>query len=907
MKQDASHLTEIQLAIDGMTCASCVNRVEKKLGKLPGVTASVNLATNTALVKLGEGAPLDETAYIDAVERAGYKARVIYPRGYDDTASLTAFESSTAEDSVKDVAENSVLDTAEDSAKACAKYSANNATVSDGVDNSDAETRRTRDIRRRFYVSLVLSVPIVAMSMVPALQFDYWQWIAGALAIPVATWCAWPFHISAARSLRHRSTTMDTLISMGVIAAMLWSIWAIFWGGAGSADYRMTMSGMHSLGSVAGSGAGSVADAHISDLADEASSANTHVANMAHAMAPHLHWETAAMIVTFLLLGRWMEVRSTYNAGSALRALLTLGATSAHRVQLANGTRVDEIVPASAIQRGDIFTAKPGESIPTDGVVVEGHSAVDASMLTGESAPIDVSEGAEVTGATINISGSLHIRATRVGKDTTLAQMGRALQHAQSVKAPAQKLADKISSVFVPAVITIAVLTFIVRMFLGHSVELSLTTAMTILVVACPCALGLATPVALMVGSGRAAQKGALIHGPDILESAHKVNTIVLDKTGTLTTAKMAVHEIITAHSLKHGADSEETRQENSADSKETRSENHPVSLENEKEIRLLAVAAGLESHSEHPIARAITASAKERGITPVVVANFENVAGRGIKGVGTMNSDATATSNNTVNLSAQTSNNTPDALETQETQPAHNAQPTQAAPAPISMGNIAWMKERGVELGDTEKASDNLAHRGMSVVVVEENGVALGVIGVRDTVRTNSADVIKALKDMGIEPVLASGDNAPATEAVARELGIARVHAHVLPEDKERIVAELQAENRHVAMVGDGVNDAAALARADLSIAMGSGTDVAKATSDIVVVNSDVAMVPSALRLSSRTLRVIRENLGWAFAYNAVAIPAAVAGIVLPGLAAAAMASSSVIVVLNSLRLRRA
>lgn len=725
-----------------MTCASCVARVEKKLNKVPGVTAVVNLATERAHIELSDDAGLNDDDLVEVITKAGYGATVI--RGSDGAESDT--------------------DAAEEAA-------------------AEAEAA-VADLWRRFVVSAVLSVPVVGLSMVPALQFPGWQWLIGALSVPIAFWCGWPFHRTALRG----GPNMNTLVSLGVLASMGWSLWALLFGGAGEIGYTMHMTGIHGL--------------------DGSSQ-------------PHLYFESAAMIVTFLLIGRWLEARSRHSAGDALRALLELGADEAYVLRRADGTEVNATVAAADLKVGDIFRVRPGEKVATDGVVVAGSSAIDASLVTGESVPVDVGPNDRVTGATMNEHGSLEVRATRVGEETTLAQMGRLLTEAQTGKVPVQRIVDRISAVFVPVVIGIAIVTLAVRLILGNPLEMALASAITVLVVACPCALGLATPTALLVGSGRLSQLGILIRGPEILEGAHRVDTIMLDKTGTLTTAQMKVSDIAT-----RGAEKGE----------------------------LLAIAAGLEAHSEHPIARAIVAHARREGITPAPVTGFRNTMGHGVSGY--------------------------------------------VGGVEVAAGKAEW-------LDASRNDAERIAASGASAVVVTKDGEAIGVIGVRDTLRPEAREMMEELR--GLEPVLATGDNAAAASSVAAKLGIEKVHAGILPEEKLEVLHDLRAEGRHVAMVGDGVNDAAALAGADLSIAMGSGTDVAKAAADITIVNSDIRAIPAALRVSEATLRIIRQNLGWAFAYNLLAIPLAVLGFIVPGIAAFAMASSSVIVVVNSLRLRSA
>ena len=793
-RQDASLQTdgsaapavEVELAISGMTCASCVARVEKKLGKLPGVTAVVNLATEKARVELSPQAEdVEDSILVGTVVKAGYGATVLrrIRVGADGQREASAG-----------------VDAAEAEAAA-----------------ARASSARVADLRRRFFVSLALSAPIVAVSMTPAWQFSGWQWFLGALSVPVALWCAWPFHRAAWRAGRHGSTTMDTLVSLGIVASMGWSLWALLVGGAGEFGYTMHMTGIHGLG---------------------------------HAGRPHLYFETAAMIVTFLLLGRWLEARSRRSAGDALRSLLSLGAQEATRVRRADGTAVEEVVEAGSIEVGDEFLVRPGEKVATDGVVLDGASAVDASLLTGESVPVDVSAGTSVTGATVNTYGVLTVRATRVGEETTLAQMGRLLTEAQTGKAPVQRIADRISAVFVPAVIAIAAATFAVRLVLGNPLETALASAITVLVVACPCALGLATPTALLVGSGRASKLGALIKGPEILESAHAADTIILDKTGTITTGAMGVADV----RLLDG-DMDE----------------------------LVALAAGVERGSEHPVAKAIVGYARERSIAPTPVVDAAAAAGHGISG----------------RMDGRV----------------------------VHAGSLTWLESLGVRCRDESADAADMAapegadgshglaataaaapsEAGASLVGVSLDGRLLGIFAVRDTLRTETPEAVAELKDLGLRPILVTGDNAATARAIAAQAGVDDVRAGVLPEGKLAVVEGLHAEGRTVAMVGDGVNDAAALAGADLSIAMGSGTDVAKAASDVTIVNSDVRTIGAALRISARTLRIIKENLVWAFGYNVIAIPLAVFGVIVPGLAAAAMASSSVIVVGNSLRLRKA
>lgn len=753
--------TEVELAVTGMTCASCVARVEKKLNKIPGVTAIVNLATEKAHVEWTDAAGPSDADLVGTVEKAGYGATVLRRITTDDAGERTVQASEAARG-------------AEEAA-------------------ARAASARVADLRRRFWAALVLSTPIVAVSMAPAWQFPGWQWAVGALSLPVAFWCGWPFLKAAWRAGRHGSTTMDTLVALGILASMGWSAWALLWGGSGRIGYTMAMTGIHGLG---------------------------------HSGTPHLYFESAAFIVTFLLLGRWLESRSRRSAGDALRSLLDLAPTTATRVRREGGGVVEETIDAAELEVGDEFLVRPGETAATDGLVVEGESAVDASLLTGESIPVDVGPGSKLTGGAVNTFGALTVRAVRVGEETTLARMGRLLTEAQTGKAPVQRLADKVSAVFVPAVIAIAAIAFATRLALGNPLEMALASAITVLVVACPCALGLATPTALLVGSGRASRLGILIKGPETLESAHGVQTIVLDKTGTLTTGTMAVSAVRPAEGVG--------------------------------ERELLAAAAGVERGSEHPIAKAIVALAHERGIEPKAVESVAARAGNGVEGI----------------------------LDGRR----------------IAAGTARWLAEEGVE-----GASGLGGEPGASVVGVALEGSLLGAFDICDAVRPESAAAVAELKSLGLHPVLATGDNEAAAAAVAAEVGIDDVRAGILPEGKVGIVEELRAAGQKVAMVGDGVNDAAALAGADLSIAMGSGADVAKEAADITVVSSDIRSVGAAIRISAQTLRIIKENLAWAFGYNVVAIPVAVAGFIVPGIAAAAMASSSVIVVANSLRLRRA
>jgi Cu+-exporting ATPase len=669
--------------------------------------------------------------------------------------------------------------------------------------------------------------------MVPALQFPGWQWVVLVLALPVVTWGAWPFHTSAVRAARHGASTMDTLVSLGVSAATLWSLWAITLGGAGELGMRMQFQLFPAQGTM-------------------------------HA-APELYFETAAVVTTFLLAGRYAESRSRRRAGDALRALLSLGAKDVARVTLdAAGRRAETRVPIEALAVGDLFVVRPGEKVATDGVVVEGRSALDTSLLTGEPVPVDVDAGDEVTGATVNTSGNLLVRATRVGEETTLAQIGRLVTQAQTGKAPVQRLADRISAVFVPIVIALAVGTLVVWLLLGNPVQSAFTAAVAVLIIACPCALGLATPTALLVGTGRAAQLGILIKGPEILESTRQVDTIVLDKTGTVTEGRMELADVL--------APSAPVRRHVVGAAADTGVD--------DLRAQVLWLAAAVESGSEHPIARAIVTAAqtgaRRSSATLPPVTGFSNHAGRGVSGV--VDDGGTSRA--------------------------------------VLVGRPAWLTGQGVRgAGPDDEVSR--AHRhaeadGATAVVVAWDGEARGVLTLRDEVKATSAEAVAQLRDLGITPHLLTGDNRAAAERVAAQVGIdgAHVIAEVLPEQKLAVVKDLQDRGRVVAMVGDGVNDAAALAQAGrrgLGLAMGTGTDVAIEASDITLVRGDLRAAPTAIRISRRTLRIIKENLFWAFAYNVAAIPLAASGLLNPMIAGAAMAASSVIVVTNSLRLRRA
>ncbi|MBI5338088.1 MAG: copper-translocating P-type ATPase [Mycolicibacterium rufum] len=731
-------MTSVELAIDGMTCASCAARVEKKLNKLDGVTATVNFATEKARVEYGGAVTPDDL--VAAVESAGYHASL--PQ-----------QTPAAEAAVDDPA---------------------------------------AALRRRLLICLALTVPVVAMAMVPALQFTYWQWLSLTLAAPVVVWGAFPFHAAAWTNLRHGAATMDTLISVGTLAAFGWSIYALFWGSAGMPG--MTHPFELTIARTDGSG--------------------------------NIYLEAAAGVTTFLLAGRYFEARAKRQSGAALRALLDMGAkeVSVRR----NGA--EHRIPIDQLNSGDEFVVRPGEKIAADGVVVEGCSAVDASMLTGESVPTEVAPGDEVVGATVNVDGVLVVRARRVGADTQLAQMARMVEDAQNGKAQAQRLADRISGVFVPIVIALSVATLGFWLGTGAPVAAAFTAAVAVLIIACPCALGLATPTALMVGTGRGAQLGILIKGPEVLESTRRVDTVIVDKTGTVTTGTMTLDDVVAA--------------------------------DGEQPDEVLRIAGAAESASEHPIARAITAGARDKlGDLPAVTA-FENLRGLGVQG--------------TVDGRA------------------------------VVLGRIRLLDERGFEIpAELTAAAQSAESDGRTAVVVGWDGRARGVLTVADAVKASSAEAVSLLKELGLEPIMVTGDNEAVARAVAAQVGISRVIAGVLPQEKVDTVVRLQGEGKVVAMVGDGVNDAAALAQADLGLAMGSGTDVAIEASDLTLVRDDLRAVPDAIRLSRRTLATIKGNLFWAFAYNVAALPLAAAGLLNPMIAGAAMAFSSVFVVSNSLRLR--
>ena len=748
--QPVTALEVIDLEVGGMTCASCAARVEKKLNKLEGVTASVNYATEKASVQVPEGLGAEEL--IAVVEKTGYTAQ--------RPAPPTPVPSAAGDDT-------------------------------DGGSGDEAEDPELRSLRHRLIGAAILSVPVIAMAMIPALQFDYWGFASLTLAAPVIVWAGWPFHRATLTNARHGSVTMDTLITVGTTAAFLWSLIALFLGTAGEPG-----------------------TAHHFSLTLERTDGLSNI-----------YLEVAAGVITFVLLGRYLEKRSKRQAGAALRALMQLGAKEV--AVLRGGT--EQLIPVEQLAVGDEFVVRPGEKIATDGTVVTGSSAVDQSMLTGESVPVEVGEGDVVTGATVNEGGRLVVQALAVGSDTQLARMAKMVEDAQSGKAEIQRLADRVSGVFVPIVFVIAALTVVGWLIAGGGAVMAGTAAVAVLIIACPCALGLATPTALLVGTGRGAQLGVLIKGPEVLESTRRVDTVVLDKTGTVTTGTMTLQDAIPAGGTVR--------------------------------TELLRRAGAVEAASEHPIARAIAEGARtELGALPEVT-DFANLAGRGVRGT------------------------------------------VDGATVQVGRGLDV---ELGIELDPQLATTRDQAHAdGRTAVMVAWDGAVRGLLTVADEVKPTSADAVAQLRGLGLTPVLLTGDHQAVAERVAAEVGIERVIAGVMPEDKVDVVRSLQEEGKAVAMIGDGVNDAPALAQADLGLAMGTGTDVAIEAADITLVRGDLLAAVDAIRLSRRTLGTIKGNLFWAFAYNTAAIPVAALGLLNPMLAGAAMAFSSVFVVTNSLRLR--
>jgi Cu+-exporting ATPase len=732
-------IIEVELAVQGMTCGACAAKIQKELNEISGVEAAVNYATESAMVAF-DGDSVSEATVIKAIEHAGYSARVMDDQPFDD----------------------------------------------------DLDARRAAAIR--LGVSVAFTIPVVLLSMVMAWQFHNWQWWAMGLSAPVVTWGAWPFHKTAFRNAMHGSSTMDTLISVGVIAATAWSIWAVVWGEA-------------------------IASAGHSGM------------TMTQSSSSHVYFEVGATVTAFILVGRYLEMRAKHSAGDALRSLLALGAKYA--TVLREGVEVS--IPASVVREGDMIVVRPGEKIAADGVVAEGASSIDMSMVTGESVPVDVVVGDSVTSATVNMNGRIVVRATRVGAETTFARMAKLVREAQATKAPVQKFADKVSSIFVPTVFVISTLTLVGWLYFDGDASKAFTAAVAVLIIACPCALGLATPTALMVGSGRAAQMGIVIKGIDVLQSTRRIDTVVLDKTGTVTTGVMTLVDV--------------------------------MCIEGVSRDEALLNAGAVEKSSEHPIARAIVRAAEEElGVLPSLD-EFESLPGVG----------ATGRIGGTI----------------------------------ITVGREEMFRERLVILPkvirDGLASSRELGH---TAVIVTWGGQAKAVISLADQPKPSSAEAIASLRLMGLAPILLTGDNATTARAIAESVGIEtdehHLYAGVMPEDKVAVVRDLQERGYAVAMVGDGVNDAAALTQADVGIAMGGGTDVAMQASDLTIVNGDLRSVPDAIRLSRATLRTIRTNVFWAFAYNVAAIPLAASGRLNPMWAGLAMASSSVFVVTNSLRLRR-
>ncbi|MFT4147655.1 MAG: heavy metal translocating P-type ATPase [Micrococcaceae bacterium] len=741
-------MTHTVLEISGMTCASCAAKIEKKLNKLEGVEATVNYVTEKATIDAPDSVDVQEL--IDTVDKTGY------------SASLPP-----SKDSV-------------------------NSASSDEITREDLELDK---LRSRMWFAIVMTLPIIAMAMIPALQFNGWQWLSLGLALPVVFYAGWPFHKAAWKNLKNKSTTMDTLVSVGTLSAMGWSLWALFFGDAGQPGLK------HEFSLKLHQGHGSM----------------------------NIYLEAAAGVITFILVGRYFEKSSKRMAGTSLQALLNLSAKDVSVLREKDGQQAEDCIPLDQLKVGDQFVVRPGEKIATDGIVVSGHSAIDQSMLTGESVPVEVGVGSKVIGATVNSGGRLVVKATSVGSDTQLAHIAELVNQAQEGKSKTQRLADKISAYFVPGVIIIALLTLLGWKLTGHDWVMAFTAAVSVLIIACPCALGLATPTALMMGTSRGAQLGIVVKGPEALEATQGIDTIVFDKTGTLTTGVMEAETVVPGPNIT--------------------------------ESKTLQMIASVENASEHPIAQAIVRKAKAEHYEILAVENFQNISGFGVQGI----VDGHA----------------------------------------MIAGTDKFLNEWDIEIPDSVTAQATEArHDGKTPIFAGADGKFFGMVVVSDQPKASAAKAIAQLKQLGLTPVLLTGDNQAAAENIAAQMGISKVYAEVLPAEKLEVIKELQHEGKHVAMVGDGVNDAAALAQANLGIAMGTGTDAAIEAADVTVLSGDVSSVVDAIRLSRKTLGVIRSNMFWAFAYNIAAIPLAVFGFLTPMIAGAAMAFSSIAVVANSLRL---